>query len=300
MQTNEAKRCAVFGANGYLGSHLVHALQRRGFSVATYDIQPEGLGAASYTQLDVTQPEAWRRFDPGVDYVFFFTGLTGTLQGFELSQKFMQVNEGGLLHLLESLRTSGSAAKVIFPSTRLVYRGSDALLDEDAQKETKTPYAVNKLACEGYLSAYHAAFDLPYAVFRICVPYGSLFGGAFSYGMIGFFLRQAQAGKNIVLFGDGAQRRTLTHAADICEHVLGVSLSPAVRSGVFNVGGEHFSVREVASAIAAKYGVSVECRPWPEQDLKLESGSTQFSDDRMQRACRYERAFSFMPWVESL
>lgn len=81
----------------------------------------------------------------------------------------MDVNEKGLLHLLNHIRLSPYRPKIIFPSTRLVYQGADKALTEEAKKETKTIYAVNKLACEGYLYAYRQSFDIPYTIFRICI-----------------------------------------------------------------------------------------------------------------------------------
>jgi len=301
MVKNDVKRCAVFGVNGYLGAHLADLLRRQGAVVTGYDVQPaHSVDTIPYVSLDVMQPDEWAKFDPQVDFVFFFSGLTGTYQGFEQAQRYLQVNEGGLLSMLEALRKSGSSAKVIFPSTRLVYRGSDQLLTEDAPKEAKSVYAVNKLACEGYLQAYHQSFGIPFTVFRICLPYGSLLETGASYGTVGFFLREARAGRNITLFGDGGQRRTLTHVYDLCKVVLTVGFMRETCSDVFNVGGEQYTVRDIAALIARKYGVGVDYREWPEADLRLESGSTCFDDSLIRQRSRHVNRYSFESWVAQL
>lgn len=294
-------RTAVLGANGYLGRHLVHFLRLAGHAVQAYDIQdgPADPGVA-YRRLDVTDAASWAAFDDTVDAVFFFAGLTGTHQGFEQAQRYLVVNEGGLLHLLERIRAAGRPLKVIFPSTRLVYQGGDAPLSEEAPKETKTIYAVNKLACEHYLAAYNNAFGIPYAVFRICVPYGNVLSQDYSYGTIGFFLRMAQAGKPITLFGDGSQRRTFTHVEDLCRQVIGAGLDPACRCTCLNVAGEEYSLREVADMIARRYQVEVFCCEWPPADWHLESGSTVFEAAAIQRFIRQAPRFKLAEWVAAL
>ena len=255
-------RCAVFGVNGYLGSHLAHALRTAGHHVQGYGVQVQPLlPGVPYTSLDVAKPDDWNRFDPEVDAVFFFSGLTGTLQGFEQAQRYLQVNEGGLLYLLERIRTSGRQLKIIFPSTRLVYQGSETPLKEDAPKLPKSIYAINKLACEQILRAYYLSFDIPYVTYRICVPYGSFLETGHAYGTIGFFLRMAKAGRSITLFGDGSQRRTLTHVRDICTQIIDTAFLPETTANIFNIGGEKYSLQETAGEIARKFGVAVEYIP---------------------------------------
>ena len=86
------------------------------------------------------------------------------------------------------MRKAKSTAKIVFPSTRLVYKGKDEPLLENDTKEFKTIYSINKYACEQYLKMYSDVFDIRYCIFRICVPYGSLLDGVSSYGTAEFFI----------------------------------------------------------------------------------------------------------------
>ena len=212
--------------------------------------------------------------------ILFFAGMTGTEKSFTAAERFLDVNEQGLLNLLVRLVPLGAhAPKVIFPSSRLVYRGSDSPLIEDAPKEAKTVYAANKLACEYLLQAYHVRYGLPYSVVRICVPYGSLVSSDYSYGTIGFFMKQAEEGGPITLYGDGKIRRTFTHVGDIAEAVYRLSQSGA--TGTFNIGGTTYSLGEVAQMIANRKGVEVKFIPWPDLAFLLESGTTFFDATKL-------------------
>lgn len=273
-------RCAVIGGKGFLGKHLVYYLKKKGHQVLSYDIvesEEEG-----YARIDMTDANSVASMDLDVDHVFMFAGLTGTYAGFDAYEKYVAINEMALLNLLDAIRKSSFRPKVIFPSTRLVYKGADKPLKEEDEKESKTIYAANKIACEGFLQAYHDSFNIPYTVFRICIPYGNLLSTDYSFGTVGFFIKQAKTGKDITLYGGGTIKRTFTHMEDLCYQVIEGAFAKGSDGGIYNVGGETLSLKEAAEIIAGIYGVKVTAVPWPERDLRIESNHTYFDDTKIQ------------------
>ena len=281
------KKIGVIGANGYIGKHIVSYLQRHyDVNVDSYDIVAECDLPNNYHKVDLTDKESIKGLNLDIDYIFMFAGLTGTYNGFNEYQKFISINELGLLNLLDAIKNSEYRPKVIFPSTRLVYKGVDKSLKEDDLKECKTIYAANKLACEGYLQAYHDSFDIPYTIFRICLPYGNLLSTDYSFGTVGFFIRQAKAGKDITLYGGGNIKRTFTHMEDLCYQIIEGSFHHESNGQTYNVGGETLSLHDAAEIIAAKYGTKVTEIPWPERDLRIESSHTYFDDTKIRSLLR--------------
>ena len=280
------KKIGVIGANGYIGKHIVSYLQRHyDVNVDSYDIVAE-CDLPNYHKVDLTDKESIKGLNLDLDYIFMFAGLTGTYNGFNEYEKFISINELGLLNLLDVIKNSEYRPKVIFPSTRLVYKGVDKSLKEDDLKECKTIYAANKLACEGYLQAYHDSFDIPYTIFRICLPYGNLLSTDYSFGTVGFFIRQAKAGKDITLYGGGNIKRTFTHMEDLCYQIIEGSFHHESNGQTYNVGGETLSLHDAAEIIAAKYGTKVTEIPWPERDLRIESSHTYFDDTKIRSLLR--------------
>ena len=282
------KKIGVIGANGYIGKHIVSYLQRYydvNVNVDSYDIVAE-CDFPNYHKVNLTDKESIKGLNLDLDYIFMFAGLTGTYNGFNEYEKFISINELGLLNLLDAIKNSEYRPKVIFPSTRLVYKGIDKSLKEDDLKECKTIYAANKLACEGYLQAYHDSFDIPYTIFRICLPYGNLLSTDYSFGTVGFFIRQAKAGKDITLYGGGNIKRTFTHMEDLCYQIIEGSFHHESNGQTYNVGGETLSLHDAAEIIAAKYGAKVTEIPWPERDLRIESSHTYFDDTKIRSLLR--------------
>lgn len=293
------KKSLLIGSNGYFGRHLANFLEAEGFENHNYDIHPEAAqGITLYKPLDITRREGFETLDSEIDFIFMFAGLTGTADGFDRFEEFISVNEIGLLNLLTWMRKTACKARIVFPSTRLVYKGrKNYALKEDDPKETKTIYAVNKMAAENILAMYQNAFGIDFTIFRICVPYGNLFDDAYSYGTLGFFLEKARINEDIALFGDGSIRRTFTHVEDISRLIIESVQIDGTRNRVFNIGGEDLGLLEAATLIAEKYGVAVKHVGWPEMALRLESDDTVFDGSRLSSLVSYENRFSVKKWL---
>lgn len=272
----------VLGANGYVGRHLKDHLKNMEHHVECFDFIGKNSKQNEILHFDITNPDDIRNIDWNVDYIFLFSGLTGTKIGFEKYEQFIQVNEIGLLNVLNAIKDLNQKPKLIFPSTRLVYKGSEFPLDENAEKETNTVYALNKLSCEKILEMYQKLFDINYSIFRICIPYGSHFN-EYSFGTLSFMLNQAKNNGEITLFGNGEFKRTFTHIDDLCEQIVCTSLNHLSNNEIFNVGGETYSLKEVAEHICKVTNAKISYTPWPEIDLKIESGSTIFDDQKIKQ-----------------
>lgn len=296
-------KIAVLGANGYVGQHIVHYLvEMQGHDVTGFDLQDHFIGRHSiaYQRLDITDREQLAATSLDFDALYFFSALTGTEIAFDRYPAYINVNELGLLNVLDRIRHSEKKPKVIFPGTRLVYKGVEgALLHEDAEKEFKTLYASTKYNGELYLEMYRNVYGIDYNVFRVSVPYGNILDTNFSYGTLTFFIQQATQGKPITLYGDGSLTRTFTHIMDVCRQMILVSEMPGSGGKVFNVDGEAFSLREVAEVVAQKYGGSIECIDWPGNSLKLESGHTVFDCSRIREYLPQTTTNTLKGWVNS-
>lgn len=297
------KSAIVFGANGYIGRHLVKGLINKGIETLACDLSDFSIDKVEdYSQVDITKESEITKMDFSVDYIFIFSALTGTIEGFSNYNNFIEVNEVGLLNILDHYVSVKSHARLIFPSTRLVYKGvKNTPLHESAEKLPKTIYAQNKLSCENYLKIYQNMFNIEFTIFRICVPYGNSFDNKFSYGTIGFFLKKALNNESINLFGDGLAQRTFTHVEDIVSAILLAIDRKESKNDVFNIGSkDHNSLFDIANLIAKKFEIDVIFSDWPENALKLESGDTIFDDRKLKSLIGDSYRHTFADWVETL
>lgn len=295
-------KAVVIGAGGYIARNLIHINQTENFAdVAAYGHSPEHIdGIMNYQPIDLRRKEEVETAISDCDLIYFFTGKTGTLQSFERPEEYTELNENALLRLLNAYRAVGSRAKIVFPSTRLVYRGSGKPLAESAAKQMLTPYAMQKYACEQYLEMYHRLFGVRYCVLRICVPYGSLVYPVSSYGVVDAFFRQARETGRIRIYGNGMQKRTFTFMGDLCHILWRSGLSEACENNVYNVGGQGLTLRELAERVAETVGAAVLESPWPEDARKIESGSTAFDAGKLEGILHYKYTMTVERWMKDM
>ncbi len=294
----------IVGSNGYVGKHLTKEFMNLGYdNLILTDIQDESFfKGVNYFQWDIsTKTDALVRTIKECEFVFFFGGLTGTINSIENYSRFVTTNEIGLLNLLDILKIYNPHCKIIFPSTRLVYKGKKGIaIKEEDEKEFKTVYAMNKFSCENYLKIYQECYGIRYSIFRICVPFANTLDDKFSYGTIGQFLNKAKENKDILIFGDGSQRRTFTHITDLVNVIIRGAFNAHTDNGIFNIGGrDNLSILQVAEKIAELFSVSVEFKEWSLLDRKIESGDTVFDSSKLDSILLYNYEHSFEDWVKA-
>ncbi len=71
-------------------------------------------------------------------------------------------------------------------------------------------------------------------------------------------------------------------------------------NSVYNIGGEDYSLKEVAERIATVRQTTIRFQEWPPVDLMLESGDTVFDSRKLDVVLRYRYQHRFLDWLNSL
>ncbi len=300
----------VLGANGFLGQNLCYWLVKSNYKVLAVGRREKFAGESFLPSSTVSYVKANLSVEQDVsalplqsaDAIFMMAGQTGTSQGFSAYENYVTSNEIALLHLLSVHQKQHARARIVFPSSRLVYKGQRQMfLKEESEKEAKTVYAANKIACENYLAAWANAYDTPYTILRICVPYGQLIPGDYSYGTLGFMLRQATENGVINLYGDGSSARTFSHVEDICRVMGAIAVEEKTNRETYNLGSnDNLTLLELANAISNKFNAKVKLNDWPPLDKAIESGDTIFDDKKLQNVLSYSYIGNLIDYIESL
>jgi GDP-4-dehydro-6-deoxy-D-mannose reductase len=144
----------VTGAAGFAGSHLLDALSEQNTPVVAWrraegasERAATGVEWESVDLLDRSRVrESIRRLKPA--RVYHCAGAAHVGQSWGETTRTLSVNVMGTHHLLEALRDDVPDAKLLLPSSALVYAASDQALDEDQALAPGSPYGLSKLAQE--------------------------------------------------------------------------------------------------------------------------------------------------------
>jgi nucleoside-diphosphate-sugar epimerase len=283
--TFAGSRCVVFGASGFLGSHIARALAGAGADVVGFDLREPVTPRAGVAHVsgDMTEPAAVRRVIDGADHIFAFAGGSGALRSLADPLADLHTSCEAQLVLLEAMREVAPGASVVFPGSRLEYgRARQLPVSEEHRLAGTSPYALHKIACDGYHNIYAEAHGLHTVVLRISNPYGAHTAGdaaRHGYGIVNRFVDMAMAGETIPLYGGGGQLRDLVFVDDVVSAALLASVADAAWGRSVNIGsGVGVSLRSMAEAVVAEVGmgaVDVDA-PWPADAAAVETGDFYF------------------------
>jgi UDP-glucose 4-epimerase len=236
-------RVLVTGGAGFIGSHLVEELLRRGDSVRVLDDFSTGRrenlaslpGEPEIVEADLRDARRVQEAARGVEWVFHLAAFISVSQSMIDPQTCFDINVGGTVNLLEAARQAG-ARKVVLASSTAVYGDTDVFpTTEETPLAPLSPYALSKQVNELYAGLYTRTFGLPVAALRFFNVYGPRQRPDSPYAAaIPIFISRLLAGQPIVIFGDGGQSRDFIFVKDVVRANLMVAESD-VAGDAYNV-----------------------------------------------------------------
>lgn len=287
LESYRGARVLIVGGLGFIGSNLARRLIALGARVTIMDhmSRKNGAGLRNFRGVesqvalvmeDIRNVEALKRLVPDVDFLFNLAGQVAYTDSLADPQRDFDISCLGHLALLEACRAREARARIVFASSRMVYRRAPRLpVSEREATEPLTIYGIHKLTVEGYHRLYAHNHGLSTLSLRITNPYGpGQRATSGKFGLVNWFLRLATEGQPLTVFGDGSQLRDYVFINDLVEVMLRSALIKEMKGQVFNAGrGKGTRFREMADTVVAAAGRgTVQCIPWPENYARFETG----------------------------
>jgi nucleoside-diphosphate-sugar epimerase len=257
----------ITGATGFIGSHLVEALARRGIVAralvrATSDRSLLERFGMEWTIGDLGDPLALRRAVADVDTVVHLAAATRTLR----ATGFQEVNTAGTLRLIEAMEAGGGRRRMVYLSS-LAAAGPSQGPSVGAEHEDRplTTYGRSKLEGERVLLGRPGVEGV---VLRPPAVYGPR-----DRDLLSFF-KLARWGV-LPVMGPAGRRVQMVHARDVAEALVQAMETPDV-SGVYSIA-EPVAYRwdEVLELVAAAVGRRGRRVRVPDALLHAAAGITQ-------------------------
>ena len=227
----------VTGGAGFIGSHLVEEIVRRGESVRVLDDLSTGskknlsavLDKVDFHEGDICDPETLRRVFKGVDDVIHLAALSSVVRSVEDPVATTQVNLIGTLQVLLAAREA-HVKRVVMAATGAAYGDNPVLPRVETQMpDPLSPYALVKLAGEYYGKIFHRLFGLEFVALRFFNVFGPRQNPKSPYtGVMSKFITAYLSGKTPTIFGDGEQSRDFVYVANIVDASLRACEKPGV------------------------------------------------------------------------
>lgn len=257
----------VTGGAGFIGSHLVEALVRRGDRVRVLDNfltgRRENLAEfrkdVEVLKGDIREPSDCRKAVRGLDRVLHQAALPSVPRSVQDPRLTNDINITGTLNMLLAARDAGVAG-FVFASSSSVY-GDDPTLPKKEGREGKplSPYAVSKLAGEKYIRVFHDLYGLNAVALRYFNIFGPRQDPSSQYAaVIPNFVTRLLRGEPPVIFGDGKQSRDFTFVANVVQANLLAAEGKDAGGEAFNIAcADRITVAGLAQALNGILGTAI-------------------------------------------
>jgi nucleoside-diphosphate-sugar epimerase len=199
----------ITGIAGFIGSSLARALLDRGDKIRGLDNyltgKPANL-AGLYNRIDLQEADlrdaaAVRSACEGVDYVLHLGALPSVPLSVKDPEASHRCNVDGTFHVLEGARAAG-VKRVVYAASSSAY-GDQPILPstESMMPRPISPYAVQKLTGEYYMSSYWQVYGLETVSLRYFNVFGPRQGADSPYsGVLAKFIQQMLEGTRPTIF----------------------------------------------------------------------------------------------------
>lgn len=263
------KKVLVTGAGGFIGSHLVEGLIKKGYSVRAFVrynshnswgwldcLPPEIFDSVDVFSGDVCDPYGVKSAMRECDAVLHLAALIAIPYSYHSPGAYVDTNVKGTLNILQAAREL-NVGKVIQTSTSEVYGTARFVpINEDHPLQGQSPYSATKIAADQLALSFYCSFGTPVSVIR---PFNTYGPRQSARAVIPTIITQIAGGTRKIKLGSIHPTRDFNYVKDTVRGFIAALESERAIGEVINIGSNYeISIEETVRLIADVMGVEIE------------------------------------------
>jgi len=257
-------KTVVTGGAGFIGSHLIRRLVADGAEVTVIDDlstgRPENIEGVPVTvaERDLARDDVTDLLR-GVDVIFHLAAVPSVPRSVREPLRSHQAAATGTLRLLDAAREAGVRTFVNSSSSSVYGDVASPPMRESMPTVPRSPYAVAKLAAEGYTRVFAQLHGMRTVSLRYFNVFGPRQNPASTYAAaIPRFITAYLRRERPQVFGDGRQSRDFTYVDNVVEANIAAAAAPKLSGESVNIAaGNPRTVLDVLEAISNEFGYSL-------------------------------------------
>ena len=267
--SSQGETALVTGGAGFIGSHLARRLLDDGYAVRVLDNfatgRRENLGSIAdeieLVEGDIQSYERVHAAIRGCDLVFHEAALPSVPRSIQDPLTSTSVNVTGTLNVLLAARDAG-VRRVVSASSSSVYGANPELpKSEDLPALPMSPYAVSKLAAEGFCRSFTQVYGLDTVALRYFNVFGPGQDPNSQYSaVIPSFITAYLTQRSPIIHGDGEQSRDFCYIENTIDaNLLAATAGDEVAGEAFNIAcGARISLNGMLAELREHTGIELE------------------------------------------
>lgn len=222
----------VTGADGFIGSHLVEELVKKGYEVRAFvyynsfntwgwlDTLPGSvMEHVEIFQGDIRDPNGVRAAMQEAEAVFHLAALIAIPFSYHSPDTYVDTNIKGTLNVLQAARELGTR-RVLITSTSEVYGTAQYVpIDEKHPFQGQSPYSATKIGADRLAESFYRSFNLPVTIVR---PFNTYGPRQSARAVIPTVITQLLAGKTEIKLGSLTPTRDFNYVKDTANGFISI------------------------------------------------------------------------------
>jgi len=259
----------VTGADGFIGSHLVEALVRKGYDVKAFvaynsfnswgwldSCAQDVVGKFEIISGDIRDPHGVKQAAKGCQIIMHLAALIAIPYSYHSPDTYVDTNIKGTLNVLQAAREL-NIEKVIHTSTSEVYGTAVYVpINEEHPLQGQSPYSATKIAADQLAYSFYTSFNLPVVTIR---PFNTYGPRQSARAVIPTIISQIANGARSISMGATSPTRDFNYISDTVGGFIAAMESKNGLGQVINLGSNfEISIGETIEMIAKIFSVDVE------------------------------------------
>lgn len=254
------KKVLVTGADGFIGSHLVEELVKKGYQVKAFvyynsfntwgwldTVSSEIMENVEIFQGDIRDPNGVEEAMKGVDAVFHLAALIAIPFSYHSPDTYVDTNIKGTLNVLQAARKQG-VLRVLVTSTSEVYGTAQYVpIDEKHPYQGQSPYSATKIGADRLAESFYRSFQLPVSIVR---PFNTYGPRQSARAVIPTIITQLLGGKTEIKLGSLTPTRDFNYVKDTVNGFIAIYESDKTIGEEINIATQkEISIGELANEL---------------------------------------------------
>lgn len=259
---NNKKKILITGSEGFIGSHLVEHLVKKGYSVKAFVLYNSfnSTGWLEYIDKkvlsnleiifgDVRNIDSTKQAVANCSSVIHLASLIGIPYSYDTPQSYIDTNIKGTLNILQS-SLKNDIDSFIHTSTSEVYGNAKSFpINENSSLIGQSPYSASKIAADQIAYSFYCSYDLPVKIIR---PFNTYGPRQSLRAIIPSIISQVLfSNKKNIYLGSLFPKRDLNFIFDTVKAYELMHINKKVTGETINIGsGYEISIKDLANLIS--------------------------------------------------
>ncbi|NLY45191.1 MAG: SDR family NAD(P)-dependent oxidoreductase [Tissierella sp.] len=300
------KKILVTGADGFIGSHLVEELVRKGHKIRAFayynsfnswgwldSLPKEVIEEIEVFTGDIRDPNGVRESMKEIDEVYHLAALIAIPFSYHSPDSYVDTNIKGTLNVLQAARDLNTT-RILITSTSEVYGTAQYVpIDEKHPYQGQSPYSATKIGADRMAESFYRSFDMPITIVR---PFNTYGPRQSARAVIPTIITQLLAGKEEIQLGSLTPTRDFNYVKDTVNGFIEIAKSDGTIGEEINIATqEDISIGQLAEELIRQINPNAKiiC---DEQRLRPENSEVNRllgSNEKIKRLTNWRQNYTF-------